>query len=403
MIPFPPCDTNASASGSHEHKSCCTSFWISWPKECDAATNDTFSIMWCWHWCQRCHMIKPSCCISFQLSLSKECNGAIDDAVTFTWCLWYSQWWHMTKKGHVAPHFDCLDLRNEWHHWQCHLASGDTCANDITWPKIILHLILLCLGLRNAVAPSMMPSAPYDVGTGTNGIAWPRKLCCTSLQFSWPMKWNVVIDDAVGITWCWCQWLHITKKVMLHLLLIILTYEIQWCHIWCHQHEAMPVPMVSHDHVAPHFDFLNLRNAMVPLMIPPTSCGTNASASGIAWPKHSCCTYFNHLDLRNAMMPLTMPSASHAAYVNGNDSTWPKSHASLNFQHFDIRNGMVSLMMSSASCNTDTNANGITWSSCISIVLRRNKVTSFSIPFSMPMSSHLHSHASPYFDHHDII
>ena len=28
---------------------------------------------------------------------------------------------------------------------------------------------------------------------------------------------SCAIDNAIGVTWCWCQWHHITKKVMLHL------------------------------------------------------------------------------------------------------------------------------------------------------------------------------------------
>ena len=43
-----------------------------------------------------------------------------------------------------------------------------------------------------------------------------------------------------------------------------------------------PVSMAAHDqicHVAPHFDCLDLWNAIVPLPMPSASCDTNASAS----------------------------------------------------------------------------------------------------------------------------
>ena len=40
----------------------------------------------------------------------KECNGAINDTVGIMCC--QHHWYHMTKKGHVAPYFDFLDLRN---------------------------------------------------------------------------------------------------------------------------------------------------------------------------------------------------------------------------------------------------------------------------------------------------
>ena len=48
----------------------------------------------------------------------------------------------------------------------------------------------------------------------------------------------------------------------------------------------MPVlaPMVSHDpksYVEPHFNHLDLRNAVVPLTMPSVSCDADAGANGI--------------------------------------------------------------------------------------------------------------------------
>ena len=40
--------------------------------------------------------------------------------------------------------------------------------------------------------------------TSTNGVTWPKKLCCTSFQSYWSKGCNDAIDDAVGITWHWC-------------------------------------------------------------------------------------------------------------------------------------------------------------------------------------------------------
>ena len=43
------------------------------------------------------------------------------------------------------------------------------------------------------------------------------------------------------------------------------------CHCQCHWYHVMVMPMASHDqksYVASHFDRLDLRNAMMPLMTP---------------------------------------------------------------------------------------------------------------------------------------
>ena len=45
----------------------------------------------------------------------------------------------------------------------------------------------------------------------------------------------------------------------------------------------MPVTFVPHDlkHVAPHFNDLDLRNAMVALTVPVESCDSNGGTTGI--------------------------------------------------------------------------------------------------------------------------
>ena len=45
-------------------------------------------------------------------------------------------------------------------------------------------------------------------------------------------------------------------------------------------------------YVAPHFDHLDLRIALVPLMMPLLSCDTDIGTNCITWPKKSCCTSF---------------------------------------------------------------------------------------------------------------
>ena len=169
----------------------------------------------------------------------------------------------------------------------------------------------------------------YDAGV--SGINWPEKTCCTSFWLSLPKEHNgafmlllascdtLLIPMALGDTntngmWChcqwelchmtkmpcyimWCQhqcqWHHMTKKVMLHLISIILTWTykrtiynavgIIWHWHWCQwphvtstpmhhmiQCQCNVMPVVSHDEkscVAPHFDWLDLRSVIVPIIM----------------------------------------------------------------------------------------------------------------------------------------
>ena len=98
-------------------------------------------------------------------------------------------------------------------------------------------------------------------------------------------------------------------------------YRMQWCHWWHSQHHVMPtlMPMASHDlrcHVAPHFDYLELSDAVVPLKMPWTStwyqcqnqkmyhmtknvmltCETDTSINDITYQKKWCCTFSSWLN-----------------------------------------------------------------------------------------------------------
>ena len=61
---------------------------------------------------------------------------------------------------------------------------------------------------------------------------------------------------------------------------------------------------------------LNVRNVVVPFSMLMASCDVNIRAIGMAWLEIHVAPQFNHLDLRNAMVPFRMPSTSYAAYVN---------------------------------------------------------------------------------------
>ena len=111
------------------------------------------------------------------------------------------------QRGHVAPHFNCLDLRNS---------------------------ILLV----------KMPLASCDTDADTNSITWPKKSFCISDWLSEYKECNGTIANTVSIMWCWCwyQWHHITTKVILaphfndlDLLNAVVPMndatDIMWC--WC--------------------------------------------------------------------------------------------------------------------------------------------------------------------------
>ena len=116
----------------------------------------------------------------------------------------------MTRKSHVAPHFDHLDS-------------------------------------RNALMPLILLLASYNVDASTNGVTCP--LFCTSFQLPWPKEYNGAVGNTIGITLHWCQhyWHHITKVVIMHIISVVSTYEMQ-CYHWCcrwHHMKLMELPLPS--------------------------------------------------------------------------------------------------------------------------------------------------------------
>ena len=89
-------------------------------------------------------------------------------------------------------------------------------------------------------------------------------------------------------------------------------------------HMWIPAPVVSYDQnhdVAPHFNCLDVRNAMVPLATPSTSCNTNTHANG---QKSDVPSYFNCLDLMNAVVPFLFLSRWQYLNVNSSLIDWHK-------------------------------------------------------------------------------
>ena len=103
--------------------------------------------------------------------------------------------------NHIFSHFNCFDLRNQtqWCHWWC------------CWHHML---------------PIPVAMASYDI----NSHFIP------SFQLSWLKECSGAIDNAIGVIWCkcFCQWCYMTKRVMVYLILIILTYRMEWSHWQCH-------------------------------------------------------------------------------------------------------------------------------------------------------------------------
>ena len=123
--------------------------------------------------------------------------------------------------------------------------------------------------------------------------------------------------------------LMLVSVVILHLIFLSWPKECNSATGHWHTMMLMLVSMTSHDqnsHVAPDFDCLQLRNAMVPLMILSAFCNANASTSGIIWPKtiknlisiimtygmQWCHWWSCWHHLRQMLMPL----ASHDQYIH---------------------------------------------------------------------------------------
>ena len=139
------------------------------------------------------------------------------------------------------------------------------------------------LYLTNAVVLLVVVLASCNADTSTNGVTGLKNSCCTSFQASRPNGYSDAIDGTVDITWCQhrCKWCHMTRKVMMHLVSIILTYQMQWCHWQCCQDHVMltPVPVMSHGqkrYIILYFNLTYLINAVVPLMM----------LFGVTWCQH---------------------------------------------------------------------------------------------------------------------
>ena len=210
-------------------------------------------------------MTKNPHCTSFWLSWPIECNSVTDDVIIIMFCSCQYQWHHMTREVMLHLIFIVPDLRYELCHWQCHLASGDTCANSDTCPKSHISPCFNFLDLGNADVPLIMPSASWDADTGI--IIWSQKSCwntfyCLDLR-------NTMVSLMILLALCDAQANVATwpKEDMLHIIHFSLPKEINgavgimWHYIdfngimwhqnqWHHMMPLNDMQHVSFGHVA---------------------------------------------------------------------------------------------------------------------------------------------------------
>ena len=144
--------------------------------------------------------------------------------------------------------------------------------------------------------------------------------------------------------------------------------------------------MNQKSHVAPYFDHLYLRNAVVWLPMPLASHDADSGTSDVTWQKGHVTPHFDHLDIRNAVVPFMTQHCVMLIPVSivSHDQN---SNIVPHFNHFDPVNVMMQLMMPWALYDANASTNGITWQkrdaaphfSCLDLT---NWVEPFIIPFT---------------------
>ena len=128
--------------------------------------------------------------------------------------------------NNVAHHFDHLNL-----------------GNSMTPLMVDPHHMMLIPMHWHYMTPKPIPVTACDVNPDVSSITWQRKvlLHLLSIVLTWGMQWHHFLY----------HW-HLvipTTMPMLHLILIILIKQMQWYH-WCghwHHMMLMLMPMVWHD------------------------------------------------------------------------------------------------------------------------------------------------------------
>ena len=244
------------------------------------------------------------------------------------------------KKRQVAPHFNYLDLRQcNQHHVVSIPVPMVSHDQEIHLASHFDHLYL-----RSAMAWLML-SGSCDGNGRSSGITWPKKPCCTSFWLFWPSKMNGAIGDAIMNQVTLVPMALHDKKCHNAPHFIVLIWEIQEFHWWCHQHYVMLTlaPMASHDRespITPQFNCLDLRNAMMPFIM--VFALYAVGANDVTWPKETYAYHFTCLPKENSDViygaisiiwcwywsqwhHLTpTPLTTNDANASGKCVTWPK-------------------------------------------------------------------------------
>ena len=161
---------------------------------------------------------KRSCCTSFQLSWPKECNHTIDNAISIMW-----QWHPMThimSKWHNVTTLHLISIILTSILVPIALYEQKACCTSLWshWPNKCNHAI------DNAIKS-------HDANASTKCFTWPKRWCCTSFQLSCPSKCNGTTDYFIGITWCWCwwQWHWHDQNINVSSHFDHLSLKMQWC------------------------------------------------------------------------------------------------------------------------------------------------------------------------------
>ena len=132
--------------------------------------------------------------------------------------------------------------------------------------------------------PLMTQLALCDTNISIYGIVWPKRLCWTLFQSSWPNQYNAAIENAIGISGCGChcQQCQMTEKSC------CIPFWSSWTNkgngatddvisvIWCQALHHM-----TNSHVASCFNHLDIAKNMVPFAMPLVSCDAHTGANSI--------------------------------------------------------------------------------------------------------------------------
>ena len=160
-------------------------------------------------------------------------------------------------------------------------------------------------------------------------------------------------------------------------------------------------------HVVSHFEYLELRNVMVQFMMASASHDGDTGTNGITWPKCHVSPHFNCLDPKNAMLPLMM-QLHYMMLMPApiTSDTLLKSHVAPHFNHLDLGmqwcnlwhhwHHVISLLVQMAYYNQESHV-----APHFRHLDLRNAIVALMMPVYMT-SYDQKSHVASHFDHLDL-